>query len=186
MLRLPVDQARRLISKVIWNETKSAYERAGLMSDLFGENAMDDVACHFLIALALETEPALIFFDEQAQSEEITLELPFVAIGSGYEMALPFLAFIKRVLWNELAPHTIADGVFGALWTVQHVIRVNSGLGVGGSPSIAILEKEGEAWHALMLDGHALDEHRLAIAHAENMLRRSRGDEGEVFNTGAP
>ena len=167
-------QARREISNEIWAEVAPDLERAKAMSRIVGAKALEYLHCDFLFALPLGNQPTLLHFDYQANSDEIGLDLPIVAIGSGHEMALPFLAFVKRVLWKDLAPDTTADGVFGVLWTLQHVIRVNSGLGVGGDPSVAALTQHDGAWKATIIDSATRDEHREAIQSAESALREHR------------
>ena len=167
-------RARREISAEIWSEMQPPLERASVLSQIVGQRALDDIYCSLVIALPLRDQPSLLLYDVAAHSEEVEMDMPFVAIGSGQAMALPFLAFVKRVIWNDAAPNTIADGVFGVLWTLQHVIAVNSGLGVGGNPTVAVLEKAYGAWKAHRLDSETLNEHILSVRSAEAALRKNR------------
>ncbi len=151
------------------------------MAQLVGDQALDSIWFNFLVALPLNDQSELLCFDEQAQSEMITVDLPFVAIGSGQAIALPFLAFVKRVMWKDSAPKTLGDGIFAVLWTLQHVIKVNAGISVGGELTIAILQKQQGIWKAEMLDDYVLDEHKQAIRAAESALRNHR----DTFNPNA-
>ncbi len=141
------------------------------MAQILGEQALDDILCSIVVALPINDQAELICFDEQAQSELITADLPFVALGSGQAIALPFLAFVKRVMWKDSAPKILGDGIFGVLWTLQHVIKVNAGLGIGGKPTIAVLKKQEDNWAADFLDDYSLEEHNVAIRSAESALR---------------
>ncbi len=148
------------------------------MAQVIGDEALESIWCDFLVALPLNSQSELLYFSEQAQSEMITAEVPFVAIGSGQAIALPFLAFVKRVMWNDSAPTKIGDGIFGVLWTLQHVIKVNAGLGVGGEPTIAILQQKHNCWESEVLDSNSLEEHIPAIRATESALQKYRN----VFN----
>ncbi len=165
-----VGPARHEISRQLWSEVEPALQRAHAMAQLVGAQALDSIWFNFLVTLPLNDKSELLCFDEQAQSEMVTADVPFVAIGSGQAIALPFLAFVKRVIWKDLMPKTIGDGISGVLWTLQHVIKVNAGLGVGGEPTIAALQKQQGVWKAQMLDDYSLDEHKQAIRAAESAL----------------
>ena len=60
--------------------------------------------------------------------------MPIVTIGSGQVQADPFLAFVKRVAWNDQQPETVKQGIVVVLWTLRYVMARNSALGVGGQP----------------------------------------------------
>ena len=71
-------------------------------------------------------------------------------MGSGQPLADPLLAFVSRVLWNNIMP-TVEIGKFGVYWALDHAIKLAPG-GVGGPIKIAILRmREGE-WKAEEFD----------------------------------
>lgn len=64
----------------------------------------------------------------------------FTTMGSGQQIADPFLGFIGRALFKKQRPN-LGDGVFAALWTLQHAIEFNTG-GINGPSQIATLSKD--------------------------------------------
>ena len=123
-----------------------------------------------LVALPISNEHHLFCFNEHGNPEECVTELPIVTIGSGQVQADPFLAFVKRVAWKDGQPESVKQGIVGVLWTLQYVIARNSALGVGGQPSIGILEKAGEQWEASILKGERLSMYVDAIENAEQAI----------------
>lgn len=123
-----------------------------------------------LIALPIDSDFHLFRFDEHGNPEEYTSDLPIVTIGSGQVQADPFLAFVKRVAWNDEQPNTVKQGIVGVLWTLRYVIARNSALGVGGQPSIGILEMADEKWRASVLYGDRLSFYVDAIDDVEKAL----------------
>ena len=167
----PESQARLAITRVLWSQINPAIQRASIARQLVGENALASAICTCLVALPLGDSHVLLHFDTQAASEACTHDLPMVAIGSGQQQADPFLAFVKRVIWKNEAPTTTASGIFGVLWTLKHVIKVNAGFGVGGRPTIAVMEKHNGKWIGEELDSDRLSEHEVAVDAAEMVLR---------------
>ena len=163
----------------MWLQIKPALERAQLALHVFGQEAVDNIACSFLIALPLEDQPVLLKYDMQAESEEYTLDLPILCIGSGQAQADPFLAFIKRVMWKNRAPTSVREGMLGVLWTLRHVINVNAGFGVGGNPTIAVLRRGNNDWIAEALDEFSLSERIQSIEDAENWLANYAGGDAQ-------
>ncbi len=94
--------------------------------------------CKSLISMPAEKKACLFQFDANGSPERSTPELPFVSLGSGQPIADPFLALLKRLLWNDTEP-TLAEGRLAAVWTIDHVRRTNPG-GVGGEIQLATLE----------------------------------------------
>ncbi len=168
---LPVSQARTAITQVLWSQINPAIQRARVAQQLVGDNALSSAICTCLVALPVGNNHVLLHFDTQAASEACTPDLPMVAIGSGQQQADPFLAFVKRVIWNNEAPATTAAGILGVLWTLKHVIKVNAGFGVGGRPTIAVLENHNGKWIGEELDADRLGEHEEAVDDAENLLQ---------------
>ena len=128
------------------------------------------VGIECVMAVPIAKDHHLFRFDHHGNPEEYLTELPIVAIGSGQVQADPFLAFVKRVAWNDKQPDSVKQGIVGVLWTLQYVIARNSALGVGGEPSVGILEREQGKWVASVLKGERLGMHMEAIANAEEAL----------------
>ena len=165
---------RGLISELMWTEVGSALERARAADGILGTGLAEAIRCNLMIALPHKDTPTLLVFDEGANSIEVTFESPFFSIGSGGFQADPFLAFVKRIFWDDAAPKTIAAGLFCVLWTLDHVSRVNAGLGVGGSPNVAVLLRRDSSWIAKRLSDEFLFEQMQAIPIAEDRLRSFR------------
>ena len=159
-----VRDVRNAVSDAMYSQIEPAAQRAKSAGRAFG-------GCNTLVAFPIDQVPALFQFNALADSTEITTEFPFVSIGSGSSQADPFLAFVKRILWSNNAPNSTRLGIFGVLWTLQHVSRVNAGLGVGEPHRIAVLEKQKGSWIAKKLGEGELSEHRQAIIEAEDALR---------------
>lgn len=123
-----------------------------------------------IIAFPLKDKHVLLQYSQAADSVEITLDSPFTTVGAGSLQADPFLAFVRRTFWNNLTPRNISEGIFGVLWTLDHVSMVNAGLGVGGRSRVAVLQKEGSEWVAEFISDSDLDEHKEAIFQAEDKL----------------
>ena len=75
-------------------------------------------------------------------------------------------------MWKNSYPDSIDDGIFGVLWALQHVTEVNAGLGVGGSPVIATLQKIDGKWEANVRKGPHLDHNLQRIEGAKKAVRR--------------
>lgn len=165
-----VYSARLLLEDLIWSEVRRAMVHARDAQELLDEDMNSTVLTSALAVFPLQGSPVLVRFNAIGQSDEVTLDSPFVSIGSGDFQADPFLAFVKRVVWNDRYPDSIDDGVFGVLWALQHVIKVNAGLGVGGSPVIGILKKYDNSWEADILKGALLDQNRMRIDAAEKAV----------------
>lgn len=68
----------------------------------------------------------LLQFNELAQPEAATDQLPFFAIGSGGAIAKPFLLFLRATVFSG-RPLALADGRLAALLAQLHAIDVNPG-----------------------------------------------------------
>ena len=142
---------------------------AGLAAQLIGQQAAGGPAmCSSLVAVPIKHTPCLFQFSESGAPEEATRELPFVALGSGQPLADPFLAFLKRVLWEDRDP-TVADGRFAASWTIRQVSRTVPGF-VGGELQLATLTMKGTTPHVEFFDDAARQEHYQAVEAAEAAL----------------
>ncbi len=171
-----VYSARLLLEEVIWSELRRAMEHALEAQEYFDEELISTVLTSSLIAFPLKETPVLLCLNSIGQSHEVTYESPFYSIGSGDFQADPFLAFVKRVAWNDRYPNSIDNGIFGVLWTLEHVIEVNAGLGVGGRPVIATLQRYDEKWEADILEGPLLDQNLLRIEETEKAVQNYLGE----------
>ena len=75
------------------------------------------------------------------QPELKTKDIWYVSMGSGQNIADPFLGFIRSVFWKGGLPK-YQDAIFAVAWTLQHVINLNTG-GIQGPAQIAVLNPEG-------------------------------------------
>lgn len=158
---------RNIVSNAMLLQIEPSSNRAAILNG-------KPEACSSIISFPLQDSHVLLVYDPNANSIEITPESPFVSIGSGNFQADPFLAFVKRTFWHDKAPNNVSEGTFGVYWTLDHVSRVNAGLGVGGRSRVAILQKQGDKWKAEFLCDHHLEEHKEAILEAEDSLRAFR------------
>lgn len=169
-----IADARSEIQRVMWSQLRPALEHAADASEILGEELFSASLCSSLLAFPFRDEHVLLSYNQIAQSEEITSEAPFVSIGSGSIQADPFLAFLKRIFWNDSAPEKTSAGVLSILWTLDHVSRVNAGLGVGGRPNVFTLSKGQDSWLAERINEYYLREQLLALEAAEERLRSFR------------
>jgi len=92
-----------------------------------------------------------------------------MAMGSGQPIADPFLAFLKRLMWNTTEP-TIAEGKLVAVWTLDHVRRTNPG-GVGGGIQLGVIQRiDGALPIVEMLSEIDIGEHEQRVQSAEAVL----------------
>jgi hypothetical protein len=126
--------------------------------------------CKTLFAFAYGKTPCLLQFDYNGAPERATEELPFIALGSGQNIADPFLAFLKRLLWHDKPP-TMAEGRLVAVWTIDHVRRIHPG-GVGGLIQLATLaQKDGKGpLVTTILPRDEIQEHLQRVRAAEEAL----------------
>ncbi len=178
-------EVMRIVRQTLWSECIEAeYKVAKETQHVLGVNlASQSAISHTVLAMPVRDAHVLYTFNEQAAPEQATPELPFISCGSGQGIADPFLAFIRRIFWPEDQPN-VPEGIFAALWTLEHAIKVHPG-GVSEPIQIAVLQKDGKHWVAQLLDEDDLAEHRQFIAQVEIHLSNFReppeevGEEGE-------
>lgn len=95
----------------------------------------------------------------------MTVDLPFISLGSGQAIADPFLAFLKRLIWAK-DPPTLAEGKLVSVWAIDHVCKTNPG-GVGGDVQMMVLPRGGAVVELGEAEGA---EHKQQAAGAENAL----------------
>lgn len=195
----PVGLGQRLADEIttIWNENKLSnkspeaamtYIRqefvskhigvelqvAGMAKNAIGAAALSSALSHTVLAIPISRQLCLFQFDQQGAPEMATADLPFVAVGSGQAIADPFMAFLRRVLWqhtgkgqDSLPP--LGDGITATLWTLQHAILTSPG-GIADPVQMMIIRKEGKDFGARELDETELAEHSLAIESLEDTI----------------
>jgi 20S proteasome alpha/beta subunit len=143
-------EAMSVLRDVLWKIIGKEMEIARVMTQTINNPApVQNTLSQSIVCMTIDGKPSMIHFDPHGSPEAVDDELPFVALGSGQMIADPFLAFIRRVFWNDQAPATVKDGVFGAVWAIQHTIQTNPG-GVG--PPIQIItyskvrERNADVW----------------------------------------
>jgi hypothetical protein len=115
------------VSKKIREQVASLFESATRVVPLIGQHeAKATVLCRSMVALAFRNECCLYQFDYSGAPEQATKDLPFISLGSGQNIADPFLALLKRILWLDREP-TVPEGRFVAAWTISHVALTNPG-----------------------------------------------------------
>lgn len=104
------------------------------------------------------------------QPELKTENIWYASMGSGQLIADPFLGLMRKVFWSDGMP-TLQDGVFIAMWTLQHAIDVNAG-GVNGPIQLAVLRNEKNGPVARMLSQDEMDEHQQNVSGVLAHLRQ--------------
>lgn len=119
-----------------------------------------------MLAVASESQGQLVEFEYGTFQPEIKKGKLFsVSMGSGQQLAEPFLAFVSRVLWSN-SPPDVKTAKFGVLWSLEHCIKYAPG-GVGHPINIAVLVKDGSEWKAKLLEPDDFDEQRQHIEAIE-------------------
>jgi 20S proteasome alpha/beta subunit len=156
--------AMESISKLIYECTRHLLEAGPPVAQLAGQQvAASPILCKSIVALPVQHRPSLFTFEYSSAPEQITDELPFVALGSGQNIADPFLAFLKRILWTSRQP-TVGEGRFVAAWTINHAEKVVPGF-VGGPIQMACLT--GNKNPKIEFVDPAEHENRIALAETQ-------------------
>lgn len=126
-----------------------------------------------LIALPIQKEASLLLFSGTQRPKEASDGNYILRAGTGGPFALLFQKFLDHVFWNGKAPPSISDGVFSGLWTLNYIIETNA-MGVGGAPSIAVLEKTDDqgTLRSRLLPNHELDEYQQLVESIESEMRQ--------------
>lgn len=164
-------EAKTEISRMFWKHAGPAWEKASVVAKAVGGAAHVECLHSSATAFAIGDEPHLIQFSMQCNAEEVTQDLPFVALGSGQPPADTFLAFIRRIFWPLGLPSLI-DGQIATIWTLDEVIKTNPG-GVGGEVKVVLLRKDEKSshWKCSELSVDEIDTHRQLITDIENRMR---------------
>lgn len=165
----PVD-AGNSIARAIRPSIESEFAAARAVKDVIGvQQAFQNCAATMVVAMVVKGKPCLMQFNEQGASEVATSDLPFIAIGSGQQLADPFLAFLRRIYHPSGLP-SLNEAIFWAVWTLHHAIQTNPG-GVAEPMQVVVLEKKDADYIARELDDKELHEHMENITDAEAHLR---------------
>lgn len=166
---VPHHQAMTMIREVLWKHINYEIEVARCSAQTIGPMAIQKCITSTVVALPVSHDLCLFQFDEQGAPEEATDDLPFIAIGSGQHIADPFLAFLRRVLWND-EPPTLSQGILSAVWTLNHAIKTNPG-GISDPIQVIKLTKKGTSAKAEELSqGEIEGENIELIEKAESKL----------------
>jgi 20S proteasome alpha/beta subunit len=152
----------RLIVEPEYNVALSAGRLIG------AQIAMAPAISAMVVAMPFDAGAELIQFDQQCAPELASDDLPCVAIGSGQPMTDPFLAFLRLIFFPRRVP-SVQDGVFCAVWALQHAIDTMPG-GVAEPKQVIVLERKGQDWEARELPTAEIDIHVDAVRDAERTL----------------
>lgn len=109
----------------------------------------------------------------------------YASMGGTQAITDPFLALMREVFWSDGQPN-IDEGVFAAVWALDHAISVNAG-GVNAPIRIAVLERRSD--NALMgriLGGEELAQHEQNVTAAKHHLRDFRRKHQSIAADGLP
>lgn len=150
----------------LFKELDAAQRAQGVIG--IGSTANISAITFSLVALPVSGKACLFQFNQQGAPEEATEDLPFVSIGSGQQIADPFLAFIRRVLWKNQAP-TLGEAVLASVWTLVHAVETNPG-GISEPIEVMVLSDKDGSWNAVKLTEDELKEHLETISHMEEHI----------------
>ncbi|MCY4657124.1 MAG: hypothetical protein OXC80_09960 [Gammaproteobacteria bacterium] len=93
----------------------------------------------------------------------------YTALGSGYEVALPLLGFVRNIFWGDCPPNR-QEGIFAAVLVLELAFSMHP-YGVAGPIQMATLTQEDNPIKATLLTKEELEEHRVV---AENAMEHFR------------
>jgi len=152
----------------------------------FGITSNEYVISQSLLAIPFRNSLRLFLLDPECSVTEVTDELTCATIGSAKAIADPFLAFLRKVLWQDRLPD-VALGELSAYWTILHVAETSPGALTFPIQLVVIRREEGGSIDIYERGERELSRIQLAIERGEEMIRKSlrthpAGPEGE----GAP
>jgi hypothetical protein len=155
-----LDYAINLSSSII-----QQFQRTGLTMQMVGTNV--------ILAFAMGTQHHCCVFEGMLQPRFLDQNHFYTTLGSGKLSADPFLRFLSDTFCNGSSQPTVSEGVFLAVWAVQHVIDTNPG-GVAGPIRVATFEFDNGNPVARALPDDEIAEHQQAIESAAEALRTWR------------
>lgn len=168
-------KAMQFLRNRFWQEVvKDEVDVVNQSGPQLSELAKQFVMQQFLVALPPikdSNRPCLIHFNWQCAPEMLNNQLPCVALGNGQPIADPFLSFIRRVIWSNGAPTTIADGKFAATWTLRYVLETSPAY-ISGPEQLVVLKQaqDDQGWVAEEFSDTALDLHIEHVTSFEEYL----------------
>lgn len=133
-----------------------------------------------LVAFPHQNRFNLCEFDTSKFQPELKSDhLWYVSMGSGQIICDPFLGFIRKIFWRDEKPD-LNDGIFAAIWTLQHAIELNPG-GVNGPIQVAIMEYVPEPKIvARFLSEEEIEEHQNNIKSLEENIYNFKNGGNDV------
>jgi hypothetical protein len=166
-------EAMTIIRENLWPHVEKHFKAAQVAAPVIGPAvAAQNTISHSVVAIPIAKRACLFQFDQQCGPEQATVDLPFVAVGSGQPLADPFLAFLRRIFWPGRLP-TLAEGIFSTYWTLDQAIKINPG-GVAHPIQIMTLTPSKDRWRVTELTEDDFQEHIEAIQTVEDRIRTFR------------
>jgi hypothetical protein len=178
-------EAMTVIRDNLWPHVEKHFRAANIAAPVLGAAvATQNTLSQSVVAIPIAKRACLFQFDQQCGPEQATVDLPFVAIGSGQPLADPFLAFLRRIFWPGRLP-TLAEGIFSAFWTLDQAIKIHPG-GVAEPIQIMTLTPDHDRWKVSELLDEDFQEHREAIQTVEDRIRTFRDAMAEPLGADIP
>ncbi len=123
-----------------------------------------------LVAFAFKGKPYLVEYSvEDLQPEFKDENLWYASMGSGQNIADPFLGLMRKVYCPK-SPPNLATGLFMTTWTLSHTVDVNPG-GIKDPICLATLKIKSDGGFEIgILEEDALNEHRQNVGAAYNHM----------------
>lgn len=164
-------EAMSIMSKGFRDHILPELQVAQVARNAIGNVGLTSALSSTLVAVPVSKELCLFQFDQQGAPEQVTDELPFASVGSGQPIADPFLGLLRRVFWSDHQP-TIEEGLFAAVWTLDHAIKVHPG-GVAEPMQVMTLKRDGSSIVTKELSEAELMEHKEAVRSGESAMADS-------------
>ena len=162
-------QAMNILRDEFMARTNAQFQVAQMLERELGQRAWDSCSAEIVVATRIGTKYRLYHYDKRMSPQEVTDELPFVAIGSGQQTADPFIAHLRRIYYAKQCPD-IALGVMTVVWTLKHAAETGAP-NVGTGRQIVTLSIDGDATVVSELPDEQLQEHYEFIDRAEETMR---------------
>jgi hypothetical protein len=139
----------------------------------FGVTSNEYVISQSLLAIPFNNSLRLFVLDPECSLTEVTQNLACAAVGSAKQIADPFLAFLRKVLWDEPDHPNIAQAELTAYWTVRHAIE-NNPAGLSYPIQIVVMTRSGGGSIEIVERGEReMDVMQQVIEEAEEAIKRT-------------
>jgi len=165
----PVEAMNSLRDEFL-QRTNAQFQVAQMLQQEHGRRPWDSCSSEIIVATRVDGRLRLFHYDKHLAPQEVTLELPFVAIGTGQPTADPFIAHLRRIYYSEQSPD-IALGVMTVAWTLKHATETGAPNVGGGRQIITLSDNNNEQTVISELSADQLQEHYEFIDRAEEMMR---------------